>query len=328
MCIKRVKWLRYILAIIGVIVFSFGAEAQLLNRLKEKAKDKVGDRIERRLDNKMDQALDTVENKIFKDGATSSGNAGNYQGSQSGGNYNVNININVNGDTSGVQNLGAMMGQLSAMTAAERDEKYAFNKMFKAEITSTDQEEIIYITQYMGDSALMMVFDSEETGRFISDFGNRSMLVFNEEDKTGTAISMDFMEGAMNSIGQDMDALYNEEMLEELQVVCQETKLTKPIAGYVCKNLICENDSARYEAWYTEDISFGFRDEKWGKLSNLFAMNEVMLKMNKIEDGTPLEVVYYDKIEKATATFKVKELDLDIKYIFDTKPYSFSASPF
>lgn len=305
-------------------------DAQLLNKLKDRAVQKAEQRVEERLlkeaDKKMDQAIDSVENKIFDDSEAQQNGLESNPNTTGDGEYNINININDNTNGEASENLNAMLGQLSQMTAAEYEETYTFQQKIVLEVSSTDEgDKEIKMTQFVGEDGLMTLVDGEEKSRMISDYKNNSMLILNDKDFTGTAISMDFMESAAQGFG--MDAEYDdEEYMEAAEISCKETGKTKNIAGYACKNWVCENDSGRFEAWYTDEILFDFQDEKWGKISNMFSMNFMMSKMRKDASGTALEVEYYDKIEKATATFKVVEIDSKANFEFDTSVYAFPTS--
>lgn len=326
------RW-KLALIFVGLLFVQSNIHAQLLNKLKdraiEKAEQKVEDRLVKEADKKMDQALDSLENKIFDDSdAQQNGLQGNPNAS-GGKDYNINININDNTNSEAGQNLNAMLGQLSQMTTAAYEKTYTFQQKIVLEITSTDQgDEEMNMTQFVGEDGTMIIVDSEEKSRIISDYKNNSMLIMNDKDFTGTAISMEFMEGAAQGFGVDMDAeYYDEEYMEAAELSCKETGNTKDVAGYTCKNWVCENDSGRFEAWYTDEVLFDFEDKKWGKIGNMFSMNYVMNKLREDASGTALEVVYFDKIENETATFKVVEIDRKAHHTFNTSAYTFPTPP-
>lgn len=327
--IVRSSVLKMVLVFVVCMLVEPTVDAQLLNKLKDRAIQKASDRVEDRIlkeaDKKMDSALDTLENKVFDD-SDSQQNSVNETGERD---YNINININDNTNGESAENLNAMLGQLSQMTFAEYEKIYTFQHKIVIDVSSTDKkDEAMNMTQFVGQEWIMILIDSEEESRIISDYKNNSMLIMNDKDFSGTAISMDFMEGAMQGMGANAKSeYYDEDYMNATSLNCNETGKTKNVAGYTCKNWVCENDSVHFDAWYTDEVLFDFQDKKWGKIGNMFSMNHVMDKMRKGAEGTVLEVVYYDKIEKETVTFKVVELDLNAKLTFETGDYNFPAAP-
>lgn len=308
-----------------VLFAQINVNAQLLNRLKDRAIQKVEQRVEDRLmhetDKKVDQALDSLENKVFDDEEAQPKILEDNSNATVGNDDYHNNHV----DSETEQNLNAMLGQLSQITAAEYEQSYVFQQKIVLEITATDGgDEVINMTQFMGDDAVMILIGTKEESRIISDYKNNSMLMLNDEDLTGTAISMAFMESATQGFGMEGgDVDYGDAFSETSNLSCKELRNSKIIAGYTCKNWVCENDSVHFEAWYTDEVLFDFQDKRWGKMSNLFSMSN----MRKDGEGTVLEVKYYDKIEKETATFKVVELDSKVNLTFDTSKYTFPTTP-
>ncbi|MFK7787121.1 MAG: DUF4412 domain-containing protein [Crocinitomicaceae bacterium] len=242
------------------LFLSYGANAQIGQRIKERIKQnaerKIEDKVVNKAGEKTDQALDSLFKARKRPGRViskkeSSESGGNEGGNKSEGTAEGKSNSQANTPESSGFNFGGLMN-------AKYESSYTLDLEMKVEMKSQEKPkkkvETSYLDMYYGEGCYMIVFEDEkekEASKALMDLKNNTSIVLNDQDMSGMAISMDFMTDKVNEAAGDyQDSAY----VEGEDYTIQKTGRTKTIAGYTCEEYIIETDDIHMNTWYTDEI--------------------------------------------------------------------------
>lgn len=277
--------------------FSIDAEAQILNRLKNKAQDaaerKAEEKISERVERAAEQMVERSWNSIFGE---------------------------LPDDTTSDKRLPFSMG--SDVTT---EENYVFNTVTTMEIQTIDKngesDPPLMMEMHFNDDAKYTgtKFEGEEMNEaedlfIIYDFHNSAMLMLmkNEEDQFSFAYKWD--QAYADSVETSEDVDWDE--VDEWQ---NYKKIgTKQILGYDCDGYRSETETENIEVWVSRDVDYG--------MNNLFRANAnaKQLKGKVPEDypqGMIMEMKSEDLENNETVIMKMTDIKKDANITYAMSDY-------
>lgn len=265
--------MRVILLIVLLSVHMFSAHAQFLNSLKARAKMAAEETLQRKTEDKVAQKTDQAAEKVLEAPFAL------LRGAKGG---------------KGNKDLASALEAMSGATQATFAASYDFHTEMVIEVSVAEgRRRSQQITQFYGDRAMMTKVEGIAT-RTIFDFDNRSSLVLNDDNKSGVALSMDFLTGML----QEEIA----ESLDDTPASFRRTGNTKQILGYVCHEYVGEDDEAEFVGWFTDALGSLQLPDKVGSLSGT---TDIMKGMTQDEKGMPLEMTTKTKDKGEISTMRV-----------------------
>jgi hypothetical protein len=154
------------------------------------------------------------------------------------------------------------MDMMQTMMEAQKNVKfeslYEFSQSVKLKMTQENKgkTEVNYMTYFTGNNCIMIKIDGEQEYSII-DSKNKSMLMIDEEEKSGSAISTAFTESIISSFSNKGNI---KDSLKYKTPSITKTGQTKAIAGYKCEEYLVLDAENKFETrmWLTSDFSFNF----------------------------------------------------------------------
>lgn len=231
----------------AMALFSFGMDAQIVDRTTDRAKDKTNTRIDQRIDQGIDKGLDSIED-IFKKKEKSSKetkSSSNTNSAPSGGD--VSASGEAEAEAATMQAMQAMFGG----STAELPDSYVFDHNVDMTLESFDKK-----GRSEGVQTMKMLF-SESDAIFGVQMNVEGMKTVNviDVDKKLMVMLMD-MGGSKMAMTLDLDQKWAEVESDDTNYEnpsFQKTGRTKTILGYKCDEYLVEEDGERTEFWVTRD---------------------------------------------------------------------------
>lgn len=298
--------MRYAITILATVflagLFTVDAEAQIMNRLKDRAKkaaaDKAEEKVAEQVEKAAQRAVERSWNAIFGEMITDS---------TSGARMPFSISSNV-----------------------ETEDTYQFNTITTMEIRTVNKDgeqepPVIMNMHFNKDSEYTGTkFESEEMKQedgdlfIIYDFKNSAMLMLMDNEDEKFSFAYDWQQG-FESTGED--SLFDEEADWENVEEWQDYKRigSKTIQGYQCDGYRSQNDNEIVEVWVTRDAELG--------MNNLFKANANAKQMKgKIPEEYPYGMIMEMQMENLNngekTTMEVTDIDenANIRYAMDDYP--------
>lgn len=199
---------------------------------------------------------------------------------------------------------------------ANYESSYHFADEMHLEITSQEKKkkapEVVNMVLSYGEKGYMnQVIDEKNktTTKIILDYGNNTSITLDDENKTGMAMSLNFM--------SNMIAKKTEKMNEDAgEFTIVKTGKTKTIAGFHCEEYLMESDEMTMNVWYTEETVIANMDEakKYGMAFG--AKMNIPMPENAHQTGTMLESHMVEKGDKGSTydyvVKAVKKIDVTV----------------
>jgi len=162
-----------------------------------------------------------------------------------------------------------MMGMMG-LNNVKYETIYNFTSSMKMEMQSTDSlgkqsEKILYTTSFDKNSKnFAMEFEGadketkeKQKSLMIFDYKNWAMLILGGKsgEKSGIAMQMT-KDSAQKETTQETQQTQKD--LENYNIKYKATGRTKTIAGYSCKEYVCETPEGKSEIWGTNDVAFDY----------------------------------------------------------------------
>jgi hypothetical protein len=234
----------YSKVILGTIIVLFSgsvSNAQIINRLKQKATDAA----ERAVERKVDQELEKAANRMVENSWNSIFGGENGAGA-SGLPFKMNSNV-------------------------QTEDQYSFDVVsimkIESQKRSGKQEDPIYIdmhfnqnAEYTGTRIRSEELKKNESNVFIIyDFKNSAMVMLMGSNEGKFSFAYDWKDALTYAETMENEEDVNWDELEEWK---NYRKIgTKTINRYTCDGYLSENDEAKSEIWVTRENLFGM--EKW-----------------------------------------------------------------
>lgn len=294
--------MRYTITILATVflagLFTVDAEAQIMNRLKDRAKKAAADKAEEKVAEQVEKAVERSWNAIFGEMITDSTNRNRIP-------FSISSNV-------------------------KTDDTYQFNTITTMEIRTVNKDEeqeppVIMNMHFNKDGEYTGTkFESEEMKQedddlfVIYDFKNSAMLMLMDNEDEKFSFAYDWQQSFESA---EEDSLFDEEANWENVEEWQDYKRigSKTIQGYQCDGYRSENDNEIVEVWVTRDAELG--------MNNLFKANANAKQMKgKIPEDYPYGMIMEMQMENLNngekTTMEVTDIDenANIRYAMDDYP--------
>ncbi len=254
------KFLKILLLFLFSILMMQPSQAQLLNRLKEKAQKKleqnVEERAEKKMDEKIDESLDKVEESLEGDSEK--------------------VNSSSTAESSDVKMQQRMQGLLQGMGMSGEPvpvaDNYKFDYKIQMHVESyngkgkqkSNGEFITHLnpeTKSMAYEFISGDMAKDGQGKFIIDAENDAMIILSENNGEKTGIVY-----GIGSFMQSVGETYTKQELEDspenflANPNVKKTGRTKTIAGYKCEEFECTDEDTKSNIWITKDLKMNSQD--------------------------------------------------------------------
>ncbi|MGM0545798.1 MAG: DUF4412 domain-containing protein [Bacteroidota bacterium] len=297
--------MRYAISILATIflvgIFSVDAEAQIMNRLKDRAKkaaaDKAEEKVAEQVEKAAQRAVERSWNAVFGEMLT---------------------------DTTSGQRI-----PFSMSSNVETEDAYSFTTITTMEIRTVDdkgkEEPPITMDMHFNEEGEYTGtgFESEEMKEedgdlfIIYDFKNAAMLMLMDNEGEKFSFAYDWEQ---NFESEDSDSLYGEDVDWENMDEWQDYKKigSKNIMGYDADGYRSESDNEIIELWVTRDTGVG--------MNNLFYANANTKQMKgKIPEEYPYGMLLEMKSENLKSgeitTMEVVEIDENASVSYSMADY-------
>lgn len=294
--------MRYTITILATVflagLFTIDAEAQIMNRLKDRAKKAAADKAEEKVAEQVEKAVERSWNAIFGEMITDSTNRNRIP-------FSISSNV-------------------------KTEDTYQFNTITTMEIRTVNKDEeqeppVIMNMHFNKDGEYTGTkFESEEMKQedddlfVIYDFKNSAMLMLMDNEDEKFSFAYDWQQSFESA---EEDSLFDEEANWENVEEWQDYKRigSKTIQGYQCDGYRSENDNEIVEVWVTRDAELG--------MNNLFKANANAKQMKgKIPEDYPYGMIMEMQMENLNngekTTMEVTDIDenANIRYAMDDYP--------
>lgn len=294
--------MRYTITILATVflagLFTVDAEAQIMNRLKDRAKKAAADKAEEKVAEQVEKAVERSWNAIFGEMITDSTNRNRIP-------FSISSNV-------------------------KTEDTYQFNTITTMEIRTVNKDEeqeppVIMNMHFNKDGEYTGTkFESEEMKQedddlfVIYDFKNSAMLMLMDNEDEKFSFAYDWQQSFESA---EEDSLFDEEANWENVEEWQDYKRigSKTIQGYQCDGYRSENDNEIVEVWVTRDAELG--------MNNLFKANANAKQMKgKIPEDYPYGMIMEMQMENLNngekTTMEVTDIDenANIRYAMDDYP--------
>lgn len=229
---------RVTIGIIGILLFASSIEAQILDRIRNRAQQAAEDRVQQRIDEEVqkaaEQMVDQAWDSIFGDGIIGGGEGG-------GSIFRMNSNVTTE-DTYSFDIISTM--EIEIIDEDGDTEPPLIMKMH------FNEDEMYTGTQFVGEQ-----MDMDEGEVFIIyDFNNSAMVMLMESEDGKFSFAYDWSQ-ALETAGEEDEEEIDWDEVEEWQ---NFTKIgTKTILGYESDGYESRDEDAITEVWVTRDAGFG-----------------------------------------------------------------------
>jgi len=287
------------------------ADAQILNRMKDKAKKAAQDKVEEKVANEVEKAAErAVEkswNSIFGDGFGEEGDG-----------INIPFTLNSSAEIEDVYNF-----QVSTTMEVETVEKNGKSDGPMIMKMHFNENELYSGTRFSGEQ--MEMEETNEDVFIIYDLKNESMVMLMENEDGKFSFAYDWrhaqqlakeFEEMDSSEPESESGLGEEEIEEEWQNF--ENIGTKTIAGFECDGYRTESDDIVMDYWVTQDEDFG--------IFKMLRTNEQtkQLKGKVPEDypaGMLMEMVQKNTTSGEVTTMRVTDVDKNANVTYNMSDY-------
>ncbi|SHF90948.1 protein of unknown function [Fodinibius roseus] len=300
--------MRYLIVILAAglmsVTFTIEAEAQLFNRLKDKAKKAAAEKAEEKLSEKVEeasrQAVEDSWNAVFGDMSADSASGG----------MSVPFSMGSNVDTEEAYHFDTITTMEIETTRenGESDPPVIMDMHFNTEERYTG-------TRFSGEG-----MKREEGNLFIIyDFNNSAMLMLMENEKDKFSFAYDWKQ-ASEYTANSAEARQAEDVdWDEVDEWQGYTKIgTKTIQGYECDGYRSENSDGVVEVWVSRDDTFG--------MQNMFKANANAKQMRgKIPEDYPygmmMEMTSEDRQSGDKTVMKVTDIQKNARVTYEMADY-------
>ncbi len=132
--------------------------------------------------------------------------------------------------------------------------------------------------------------------KMIQDFDAEQIIVLNEEDKSASIMSMQWMEKMMESV--------TKESKNEKNAKIEKTGATKKIHGYLCFEYIITSEDGITQIWFAPNVPFDYNNYL-KSMAKIFGGKSNTISKGK---GYVMEMTTFDEKEKETMHMYVKSV--------------------
>ena len=192
----------------------------------------------------------------------------------------------------GVFDAGKKKKSKSASTE-ELKINYIFNFSATIVIESKEDKSSKTVKQSYGNGYILADMDGN---KMIQDFDAEKVIVINDENKSASVMSMQWMEKMMESVTKESKSDKNAKIVK--------TGATKKIHGYLCYEYIITSDEGKTQIWFAPNVPFDYNNYL-KSMAKIFGGKSNTLSKGK---GYVMEMTSYDEKEKETMHMYVKSV--------------------
>ncbi len=292
---KGMQKIPAILFLIFIFIFPFGAEAQLVNRIKRAAERGVANAVEKKVETEAQKLAMRQLEKMFQNlyGDDFENQAGvDFSKIMSG--INANVETADNYDFSGY----ALMEMKSTDEKGKSTDPMDIRSFFSDNASILAMEMLGNENKGKEDGKMIMIYDFDRNASVI--------LMENDGEKSRMAYGFDF-----EKMSEGIKTEETEDMEENPDFKIEKTGNTKTINGYTCEEYRMDNEDATVHYWITdnpinENISI------WGQnnpMINAKMKNQNHAYYQNLPKGNILEMFFESKKDKSSAEILVKEIN-------------------
>lgn len=279
---------------IGIVLLLFcflfvnNANAQFLDRLKKTVQKTVEDAVDRKVEEKTKKTTEDAIDSIFETPKKKSNKKKKKQEKETiieeeDFIYTDDEEVEV---PDFLKNMGTM-----EKAKYESDYSFSFTITMKVEnfqdgkkMLDKEMQKDMEMKQSFGKNAIAFYVENENKKMLsVIDLKNESMLMLSEEDKSGSAIPLSFLD----KFGS------NDEDNENYEI--KKTGRSRKIKGYTCYEYVLADNSFKQEIWLAPSLNF--LNESYVKgLSKMVKRNKNqknIYKALKGNEGFPMEIMLY-----------------------------------
>ena len=285
------------------LLFASTADAQIFNRLKERAKNAAENKVEEKIGNEIEKAAERAVEKSWK------AIFGDEFGSEGDG-INISFAMNSNAVTEDAYHFDVITTM--EVETVQRNGSSDGPMIMKMHF---NHAEAYSGTQFSGEQIEM----SEDDIFMIYDLKNESMVMLMENEDGKFSFAYDWKQARM--LAEDFEEMsadsdYDDEEMEEW--VNFEEIGTKTIAGLECRGYRSENEDSVMEYWVTQDEDLG--------IQKMLRINEQTkhLKGNVPENyptGMLMEMTQEDLSSGERMTMRVTDINKNASVTYTMSDY-------
>lgn len=284
--IKRIGILLLLLCFLSVNK----ANAQFLDRLKKTVQKTVEDAVDRKVEEKTKKTTEDAIDSIFDGGKKKS----DKKKTKVQEKQKTTEELNPTYTDEEEMEAPDFFKNMGNMEKAEYETSYSFsvtvtmkveNFQDGKEMLEEGMQKDMEMKQSFGKNAIAFYVENEKKKMLsVIDLKNESMLMLSEEDKSGSAIPLSFLDKFGS---EDDDDNENYEI--------KKTGRSRKIKGYTCYEYVIADNNFKQEVWLAPSLNFLNESyvKELSKMSKRNKNQKNLYKALKGNEGFPIEIILY-----------------------------------